>query len=91
MISNALYDSDSIVRLGGLEALEAFQPNVRFAIGQHLLDDKALFDREEDVREEEERRQEHREVEAEEIHARDTEREGDPDRGEEQTTERNRG
>ncbi len=42
MISNALYDDDPIVRLGGLEALEAFQPNVRFAIGQHLLDDKVL-------------------------------------------------
>lgn len=42
MISNALYDADPIVRFGGLEALEAFAPNVRFAIGQHLLDDKVL-------------------------------------------------
>ena len=39
-ISNALHDSDPLVRLGGLGALESFQPNARLAIAQHLLDDE---------------------------------------------------
>jgi predicted CXXCH cytochrome family protein len=38
-ISDSLYDADPIVRMGGLDALESLPPGMRFAIGQHLLDD----------------------------------------------------
>jgi Flp pilus assembly protein TadD len=38
-ISDSLYDADPVVRLGGLDALESLPSGMRFAIGQHLLDD----------------------------------------------------
>lgn len=39
-ISDSLYDADPIVRLGGLDALDALPSGMRYAIGQHLLDDR---------------------------------------------------
>ena len=39
-ISDSLYDDDPMVRLGGLDALAALQPGMRFPIGQHLLQDE---------------------------------------------------
>ncbi|MCU7928058.1 MAG: tetratricopeptide repeat protein [Candidatus Thiodiazotropha sp. (ex Dulcina madagascariensis)] len=38
-ISDSLNDEDPIVRLGGLTALEALQPNMQFRLAAHLLDD----------------------------------------------------
>jgi Tfp pilus assembly protein PilF len=40
LISDSLYDADPIVRLGGLDALDSLPSGMRFAIGQHLLDDR---------------------------------------------------
>jgi Tfp pilus assembly protein PilF len=39
-ISDSLYDADPIVRLGGLDALDSLPSGMRYAIGQHLLDDR---------------------------------------------------
>ena len=41
-VSDSLYDPDPLVRLGGLAALEGFQPDVQFRLAQHLLDDPVL-------------------------------------------------
>jgi tetratricopeptide (TPR) repeat protein len=38
-ISNALYDPDPLVRLGGLEGLAALPANLQFRLAGHLLDD----------------------------------------------------
>ena len=41
-ISNALYDADPIVRLGGLEGLAVLPANLQFRLAGHLLDDPVL-------------------------------------------------
>lgn len=41
-ISDALYDADPLVRLGGLEAVAGLPANLQLRIAEHLLDDPVL-------------------------------------------------